>query len=105
MISFVLMLALAGGAWLVSSGLRRAADRLARVRGELDGTAFDASLVRSRICALRKDYVGELQSRERDFAYQCGLMESARHTLAKLAFFQRRSEMQSPQEEHNHAAL
>ena len=100
----VLLFVLGVGSLLASFLLRRTADRLARGRQQKAGTAFDADPVRSRICALRKDFVAELQSRERDGAYQRALMNSAREAVVKLAFFRTRAGMEPHAEEHTHTA-
>ena len=83
--------------------LRLALERLARGRRQAAGTGLDANPVLSRLGALREDFVAELQSHERDGAYQRALMKSAREAVVKLTFFRRRTEIVSRAEEHAHA--
>ena len=74
---------------------RRLAERLARVQqpGRCAGRAFDVGAVRPRVCSLRADYIAALQSRTPDSDYHQELIQSARETIAKLPFFQRRRDV------------
>ncbi len=65
MIVIAIILAFGLAAWLASYRLRRAADRLARGKNHATGTAFDATPLRPRLGAVRKDFVAELHWRGR----------------------------------------
>ena len=92
MIETAIILAFVFAALLTSRGLCRAADRLARGKNQLPGTAFDASPLRPRLCSVRKDFVAELHHRAVDSPYHEELMESARHAVVRMAFFRTRAE-------------
>jgi hypothetical protein len=77
---------------LLNALMQRTADRLARVRRNSPfGTAFNAPVVRPRICAVRQNYVAELEAHAHTSDYHDELLESARRAVAQLSFFRSRT--------------
>jgi hypothetical protein len=70
---------------------------LARSEDQIEGHPFDASVVTPRISAVRRDYLTEIHAREHESEYHEELLESARRTVSRLAFFQRQDHVPDPQ--------
>jgi hypothetical protein len=63
---------------------------LARRARPLNGPALHADALRSRISAVRHDYLAEIHGREVLGEYHYGLLATARQTVRRFSFFARR---------------
>jgi hypothetical protein len=96
LIAVVLLVPLVG--YLFSRHHQRVSARLARTRGEsqLEGTAMDVTVLRSRLGRVRADYTAH--ARPHNAGYRACLLALARQALGRLAYFHYQPEEQHPLE-------
>ena len=70
--------------------LTRASARLDRGTQQSDGTGFDVNALRPRIEIVRADFAMQSTLKCQDSPYHEQLLESARRTISKMAFFNRK---------------